>query len=167
MKMKKIVFIMVLAIVIIGCGAKSKFGAQFSYQLDLSNGDRVQAMKAFAFEQLDDKTLEQAAQEMEWDVFWSDKETTTGSVIITAEGIAEFNYLAEHTPYSLSFRVLEDGRMEIEDAELSDEPADAEQVLKLIHQTVEVFNAVDNTVDPSNQADRFIISVHKRGGDEV
>ena len=111
--------------------------------------------------------VEQAAQEMEWDVFWSDKETKTGSVIITAEGIAEFNYLAEHTPYSLSFRVLEDGRMEIEDAELSDEPADAEQVLKLIHQTVEVFNAVDNTVDPSNQADRFIISVHKRGGDEV
>ena len=157
--MKKIMFVMFLAIVLIGCGAKSKFDAQFPYQLDISNADRVQAMKAFCFEQLDDQTLDQAAQDMESTIVWSDRETKTGSLIITAEGIAEYNYLADHTPFNLSFRVLEDGRMKFEEAELSDEPADAEQVLKLIHQTAEAFN----TIDDSNQADQFVISVHKDG----
>ena len=51
MKMKKIVCVLLLAIILIGCGAKSKFDAQFPYQLDISSGDRVQAMKAFCFGQ--------------------------------------------------------------------------------------------------------------------
>ena len=51
MKMKKIVCVLFLAIILIGCGAKSKFDAQFPYQLDISSGDRVQAMKAFCFGQ--------------------------------------------------------------------------------------------------------------------
>lgn len=103
---------------------------------------------------LDGQTLDQAAQDMGASIVWSDQETKTGSLIITAEGIAEYNYLAEHTPFSLSFRVLKDGRMKFEYAELSEDPADSEQVLKLIHQTVDTFKAI-------NDADRFVISVHE------
>ena len=148
--MKKCMAIFLLGIVLIGCGAKSKFDAQFPYQLDIENAghsdssmsDRFEAMKQFCFTQLDDRTLDQAAQKMNSSIVWDASETKTGSILITAEGIAEYNFLAEHTPFELTFRVLKDGRMKMDDdATPKEQPADPEQILAKIKKTVDAFTS--------------------------
>ena len=142
--MKKCLLIILLGIVLIGSGAKSKFDAQFPYQLDIENADhsdssmsdRFEAMKQFRFTQLGNRTLEQAASEINSPVTWDASETKTGSLLISATGIAEYNDLAEHTPFELIFRVLKDGRMKMEDdATLNEQPTDPEKILTKIRES--------------------------------
>lgn len=128
--MKKIVVIMLLGIILIGTGAKSNLNAQFPYQLDMVDGSKaaVQAMAVSSQE----KTLDELADDMGERFAWSEEKTDTGSSIVTVGGIAGVNFLRQYTAFEISFRVLPDGKMCVEDATLNGQLASFDSVLQTL-----------------------------------
>lgn len=128
--MKKIVAMMILGELLIGTGAKSKLDAQFPYQLNIEDGSKaaVQAMAVSSQE----KTLDELADDIGERFAWSEEKTDTGSSIVTVGGIAGVNFLRQHTAFEISFRVLPDGKMRVEDATLNGQPAAFDSVLQTL-----------------------------------
>ena len=128
--MKKIAVIIVLGIVLIGTGAKSKLDAQFPYQMDVTDGSwaAVQAMRFSPQE----KTLDELAEEMGERFAWSEEKTATGSSVVSVGGAANVDFLGRYTNFSIEFRVLPDGGMRVDSAMLNDKKADMEQVVQML-----------------------------------
>ena len=133
--MKKIAAIMVLGIILIGTGAKSKLGAQFPYQLDVTSGSQA-AVRAMVFSPRE-KTLDEFAEDMGEQFAWSAKKTATGSSVVSVGGAANVDFLSRYTSFSIDFHVLPDGGMRVDSAMLNDKKSDMDQVVQMICRSAE------------------------------
>ena len=133
--MKKIAAIMVLGIVLIGTGAKSKLDAQFPYQVDVTDGSRA-AVQAMLFSP-QEKTLDELAEDMGERFAWSEEKNATGSSVVSVGGAANVDFLGRYTNFSIEFRVLPDGRMRVDNAMLNDKKSDMNQIVQMLYRSVE------------------------------
>lgn len=128
--MKKIIGIMLLGIILIGTGAKSKLNTQFPYQLNMEDG-REAAVQALAVSS-QEEMLDELAEDMGAYFAWSEEKTDTGSSIVTVDGAAGVDFQGRYSAFELSFRVLPDGKMRVEDVSLHGKSASFDSVLQTL-----------------------------------
>lgn len=124
-----------LGILLIGMGTRSAVSVQFPYQMKTTDGNAEAAVRSYQFNQLGDASLDEAARSMNTSLFWSSAQTNADSDLISVSGIANYDLMRRTTPFTITFRVMNDGRAKVESATLNQNPSSIDRILDVMGQT--------------------------------
>lgn len=133
--MKKALIIISLGILLIGMGTRSAVSVQFPYQMKTTAGNAEAAVRSYQFKQLGEASLDEAVRSMNTSLFWSSTQTNADSDLISVSGIANYDFMRHPTPFTITFRVLNDGSTKIESATLNQSPSSIDRILDVMGQT--------------------------------